>query len=288
MIEFESFVAHKQRYPHHALLLVNSQFETSDFPDKKFAQLAQEFCGIALDPKAAPFEAAREHPDIFMADKERKILRLEDLENIQKLALYPPMLGKKRLFFIEHCERMNSHAANALLKILEEPHSNALFLLTTHNLNLLQNTIVSRTQKVSLFFQEIKKTTRLDHIDPEHARWIETQVNAFATAPVLFPMSLHNPANYQVNLKVLKETVEMCEKLGKEYDASTLRDSIIHHANARLKRDPTFLPNARALQNSICAWQQFDGLNPSRSLWLTRIFLALRNPLSSQKNVSVN
>lgn len=286
MIEFETLISNTHRYPHHALLMVCNQFETNDFPDKKFAQLANVFCGIALDPRAPPFEAAKEHPDIFVADKERKILRLEDLEPIQKTSFYPPMLGKKRLFLIEHCERMNAHAANALLKTLEEPHASALFLLTTHNLNLLQNTIISRAQKVSIFFQEIKKSTRLEQIESAHFLWIAEQVNAFSTAPLLFSMSLHTQTAYAIPPKVAQETLEMCEKIAKQYEASTLRDGIIHHANERLKRDPAFLQNARALQNAICTWQQYDGLNPSRFLWLTRIFLTLRSSFSSQKFVS--
>jgi DNA polymerase III subunit delta' len=47
-------------------------------------------------------------------------------------------------------EAMGQSAANALLKILEEPPEKTIFLLVTANINRLLTTIISRTQRVAI------------------------------------------------------------------------------------------------------------------------------------------
>ena len=56
--------------------------------------------------------------------------------------------GGYKIILIWHPEFMNVSAANALLKVLEEPPAKTLFLLVAHQPEQLLNTILSRTQKV--------------------------------------------------------------------------------------------------------------------------------------------
>lgn len=56
--------------------------------------------------------------------------------------------GGYKIIFIWCPELMHSTAANALLKVLEEPPANTLFLLVAYQPDQLLNTILSRTQKV--------------------------------------------------------------------------------------------------------------------------------------------
>ena len=56
--------------------------------------------------------------------------------------------GGYKIILIWHPEFMNISAANALLKVLEEPPAKTLFLLVAHQPEQLLNTILSRTQKV--------------------------------------------------------------------------------------------------------------------------------------------
>ena len=58
--------------------------------------------------------------------------------------------GGKRIAIIEHAEKMNTAAQNALLKTLEEPPENVMFLLLTDSAGLLLPTIVSRCRQISL------------------------------------------------------------------------------------------------------------------------------------------
>jgi DNA polymerase III, delta subunit len=60
----------------------------------------------------------------------------------------PPHAARRRFFIILHAHRMNDEAANALLKILEEPHEKTTFVLTTDSPNQLLPTIRSRCQSL--------------------------------------------------------------------------------------------------------------------------------------------
>ena len=57
-----------------------------------------------------------------------------------------PMKGNRKFNILVNANRMNVHAANAFLKVLEEPAPLNVFILITENLNVLLPTIQSRCQ----------------------------------------------------------------------------------------------------------------------------------------------
>jgi len=71
----------------------------------------------------------------------------ESLEIINALSL-KSYEGGYKIMLIWGVDQMNESCANKLLKILEEPPSHTLFLLTATNLDFLLPTILSRTQLV--------------------------------------------------------------------------------------------------------------------------------------------
>lgn len=60
----------------------------------------------------------------------------------------PPLQARRRFFVLVHAHQMNSEAANALLKTLEEPHAQSTFILTSSRPASLPATIRSRCQAV--------------------------------------------------------------------------------------------------------------------------------------------
>lgn len=70
--------------------------------------------------------------------------------------------GGYKIILIWHPEFMNIAAANALLKVLEEPPAKTLFLLVAHQPEQLLNTILSRTQKISV--RGFTETEISDHL----------------------------------------------------------------------------------------------------------------------------
>lgn len=58
--------------------------------------------------------------------------------------------GKFKIMIIWHPELMHQNAANGILKVLEEPPSNSLFLLVSEQPDKLLTTILSRTQRLNI------------------------------------------------------------------------------------------------------------------------------------------
>ncbi|MDR2163876.1 MAG: DNA polymerase III subunit gamma/tau [Clostridiales Family XIII bacterium] len=72
---------------------------------------------------------------------------VDDVRDLRELLVYPPQLGRKRVFIFDEVHEFSKQAFNALLKTLEEPPPNVLFILCTTEPNKLPQTILSRCQR---------------------------------------------------------------------------------------------------------------------------------------------
>lgn len=75
-------------------------------------------------------------------------IRISSIRQIKKEIYLTGKSGKKKVFVISKCDRMNQNSANALLKILEEPPKDSVLILTTSKINSLLPTIIGRCQKI--------------------------------------------------------------------------------------------------------------------------------------------
>lgn len=82
-------------------------------------------------------------------DKQPIITREEGREIIKALAL-KSFQSKYKVMIIWQPETMHSSASNGLLKILEEPPANTVFLLVSNRKEQLMPTILSRTQAINI------------------------------------------------------------------------------------------------------------------------------------------
>jgi len=71
-------------------------------------------------------------------------------EEIRPTAFYKPNEGQKTIVIMTGIENMRKEAANAFLKLLEEPSEDMIFLLTTDHTESLLPTIISRCQHIQL------------------------------------------------------------------------------------------------------------------------------------------
>lgn len=76
-------------------------------------------------------------------------IKKEQLDVLQKKFGTKGVESDKRVYIINHAEKMNASAANSILKFLEEPEPNIIAILITDNRYQLLDTIVSRCQIVS-------------------------------------------------------------------------------------------------------------------------------------------
>lgn len=78
------------------------------------------------------------------------IIPQKEADNIIRKLSYKAFAGEHKTVVIWLPERMHTSAANALLKILEEPWDNTLFLLISEHPEELLTTITSRTQTINV------------------------------------------------------------------------------------------------------------------------------------------
>jgi DNA polymerase-3 subunit delta' len=90
---------------------------------------------------------ALSHPDLFVVDSEetdKSTITVEEIRNIGKFLSLTSIESDRRVVIIDAIDDMNRNAANALLKILEEPSDKVIFLLVCHQLGKVIPTIRSR------------------------------------------------------------------------------------------------------------------------------------------------
>jgi DNA polymerase-3 subunit delta' len=91
---------------------------------------------------------AGNHPDVIFVTPEDTSIKIEQIRAIQRRLSFKPYENQRTTVLIESCELLSPPAANALLKTLEEPQTNALLILLTSKKEALPLTIVSRCQLV--------------------------------------------------------------------------------------------------------------------------------------------
>lgn len=75
---------------------------------------------------------------------------IDEIRELRKLARTNPVMGNKRVFIIDEVHCLRKDAASALLKILEEPPKNTVFILCTTDPQRMLLTILSRCQRFDL------------------------------------------------------------------------------------------------------------------------------------------
>lgn len=97
-------------------------------------------------------------------------------DEIRPKAFLKPNEGRKTVIIMTGIETMRKEAANAFLKLLEEPSEDLIFLLTTSNTEALLPTIISRCQHIQLTplkTQEIEQALiQQDNLPGEEARYL--------------------------------------------------------------------------------------------------------------------
>ena len=72
---------------------------------------------------------------------------VEDTQAILEKIQYVPVNGRYKIYVIDEVHMLSNHAFNALLKTLEEPPENVIFILATTEPHKVLDTIISRCQR---------------------------------------------------------------------------------------------------------------------------------------------
>jgi DNA polymerase-3 subunit delta' len=119
---------------------------------------APEGLAVPADAPGRSLVEARTHPDLFhlrrtLHPREARIqaeITIDDVRDLGSFMHKTPAMGKWRVAIVDAADEMNRNAANAVLKVLEEPPANAILLIVAHAPGRLLPTIRSRCRRLAL------------------------------------------------------------------------------------------------------------------------------------------
>ena len=120
------------------------------------AMAAALICRNRSGPAAPPCGACPDcrqfvsgnHPDFIEISPDGATIRIDRVRDLRRQLAFSPFGGGLRIVLMNEAQTMRREAANSLLKILEEPPPDNLFLLVAADSEPLLPTIVSRCQQV--------------------------------------------------------------------------------------------------------------------------------------------
>ncbi len=133
-----------------ALLLIGQ--ESSRPVDLAQQLVAHSFCESDVKPcgHCRPCQLLQQsaHPDLLVITQEKPgaAVKIEQIRSLQQEVYQTAQCATHRVIMIYPADELNRAAANALLKILEEPPAHAHFILIAAHLDTLPATIMSRCQ----------------------------------------------------------------------------------------------------------------------------------------------
>ena len=134
-------------------------------------QCPEQGCGTCHSCTVAK---AGTHPDIAVLSTDKVQITVAEIRELVKSAAFGSAMGKFKILIIEDADRMHSTASNVLLKTLEEPPANTIWILCAPSEVDMLPTIRSRVRRVGLKVPSVDDVARLlierDGIEPKLAR----------------------------------------------------------------------------------------------------------------------
>jgi len=106
----------------------------------------------------------------------KKEILVEQIRELRRYLSLSPHSSSYKSAIIYEAEKMNSEAANALLKTLEEPKGNAVLILITGIPSALPDTIISRCEEIKFRATSLDKASR-DFIKKEYIEVLERSLD---------------------------------------------------------------------------------------------------------------
>ena len=115
------------------------------------------------------------HADIELIRTEGLSIKVDEVRELITRTSWSPSVGNYRVVVIEDADRLTESAANALLKVIEEPGARTVWLLCAPTLTDVLPTIRSRCRHLTLRTPSVDAVTKLlierDGIEPKMAKF---------------------------------------------------------------------------------------------------------------------
>jgi DNA polymerase-3 subunit delta' len=193
---------------------------------------------------------------------------IEKAREIKRFLSATPLSGSKNVVIIDEAQELTEEAANAILKILEEPPASALIFLITRVPDLLSSTIQSRC--VSLYCH------------PQSRKEIESEL---ASAGLTNAQNDFLAVFINGRMGLLKNLVESGKYKAIKENISTLAKLIQEDTNQRLAWSAATAVGLShdELEELILSWLAYIRLGQQNVLWgivpeLMRLLAVIREP----------
>ncbi len=234
-----------------------------------------------------------EHPSIFLLAPVNKTISIDAIRGVQK-HLQLKTIGKRpirRVVIIEAAQRMTTEAQNALLKMLEEPSVDTVFILTAPSAHSVLPTIYSRTQHIMLKnpSQEALMSyfRTQNHNEPAVQKVLQLSGGRLGLAHALLNKSEEHPllvaveqarhilgSNLFIRLGLVDEWSRQKEELPDRLDTLE-RLCQAGLKQAADKNDMTLTRRWQRYRKAVYEAKASLGHNPNTKLLLTNLFLRL-------------
>ncbi|MBQ8168428.1 DNA polymerase III subunit gamma/tau [bacterium] len=124
--------------------------------------------------------------------------KVEDTQNILEKILYAPVYGKYKIYIIDEVHMLSNTAFNSLLKTLEEPPENVIFILATTEVHKVLDTIKSRCQRF-----DFRRITTSDIV--KHLRYISDKEGINITDDALFTIAKNSAGGMRDSIALLDQ-----------------------------------------------------------------------------------
>lgn len=146
---------------HHAWLFTGPAGSGRSIMARAFAaalQCENNGCGSCQQCSLA---MANAHPDINLLATERVQISIDEVRQLVARSTTSSSVGKYRIAIIEDADRMTERTSNVLLKALEEPEQDTIWMLCAPSVADLLPTIRSRTRNVVLRLPSAEEVAQL-------------------------------------------------------------------------------------------------------------------------------
>ena len=153
------------------------------------------------------------HPDVLEIDG-ATYTGVENIRDLQERLVYLPSKGKYKCIILDEVHMLSKGAFNALLKTLEEPPPNVVFVFATTELRRVPDTIISRCQtfefrriSVQLISEHLSELCKLKEREAEDS--VLFSISRMSEGSIRDALSLLDQVlSYSDQKKVVQEDIE--------------------------------------------------------------------------------
>src|SRR5699024_7302883 len=136
---------------------------------------------------------SRNHPDVHWIEPDGTTIRNEQIDYLRKEFAFSGVESTRKVYIIDQTETLTTHAANRLLKFLEEPNITSTAILLTEQSQAILPTIRSRCQLIDLQpLDEVTFQQKLQQLDDEHISEANSKLLSALTTNIDDALKLHN------------------------------------------------------------------------------------------------